>query len=584
MKGHIGLAKLFIAIGGLTVAGIVQSVGVSSLSFKSYNSLSFTFNPTVTITISPASGGSSNNLLIDNLTTGNSDVSNAINVGVATNTLGGLVLNATVGNESIAAANVTNLNHTGTASNSKFASIDTDANLASLTTDNTWGYATSTNSGSSWSNYNGLPAYNTETPATLLDITPNPYAEPSSGSIQFRIGAKAGGSQTSGSYTNTINFTAVTKPLITTYTINYSDNSGAGVDIPSSQSGSINTDGAAVALSSATPTRSGYEFVGWCTVSTNDDTCSGAVYQAGENYPITNVGGAVTINLYAMWALPPTMQDFAAGVTSTTCANMSVNDTITLIDARDNQEYTVAKLADNKCWMTKNLNLAGGTELSSDTTDFASNYTLPTTNGWTVNNGKLVLPASAVKNSDNNNLTDRSQFSTNNYAYVYNSSNTTGCGDSGQEKPCYSYYSWDVATLGSGRSISTDNTDAFYSICPKGWKLPTSRTTAATNWQTESDFYVLAHQYGLDSTTSTSESDNGFYTQAGPGTAPNFLLAGFYDNGSFSNGGSRGYYWSSTSYSNSYHARFLYFDSSDVNSANGYYRRYGFSVRCLLRQ
>ena len=283
------------------------------------------------------------------------------------------------------------------------------------------------------------------------------------------------------------------------------------------------------------------------------------------------------------------MQDFATltNTEKTSVLNsMEAETTYTLKDKRDEQEYTMAKLKDGKVWMTKNLNLAGGTALSADDTDVDSSYisSFTTSNNLTKTNDTLVLPASAVKNSDNNNLTDRSQFSTNNYAYVYNSSNTTGCGDSGQEKPCYSYYSWDVATLGSGRSISTDNTDAFYSICPKGWKLPTSRTTAATNWQTESDFYVLAHQYGLDSTTSTSESDNGFYTQAGPGTAPNFLLAGYYNIGSFYNGGSSGYYWSSTSGSTSDGARRLRFYSSNVNSAGDYSRRLGFSVRCLLRQ
>ena len=222
--------------------------------------------------------------------------------------------------------------------------------------------------------------------------------------------------------------------------------------------------------------------------------------------------------------------------------------------------------------MTKNLNIAGGTALSADTTDVDSSYisSFSTSNNLTKENNTIKLPASATGG-----------FNSNDYSYVYNTgNNTSNCSSPG----CYSYYSWDAATLGSGRGISTDNTDAQYSICPKGWKLPTSRTTSATNWQTESDFYVLAHQYGLDSTTSTSESDNGFYMQAGPGTVPNFLLAGYYNIGSFYNGGSSGYYWSSTSGSTSDGARRLRFYSSNVNSAGDYSRRLGFSVRCLLRQ
>ena len=304
-----------------------------------------------------------------------------------------------------------------------------------------------------------------------------------------------------------------------------------------------------------------YGYIGHCTVSIPNGVRPAISLTSGT---LATSGTGTAADPWVVEA-PKTMQS----VTSSNLATLMPNtgDTTTLPDARDGQEYTIAKLADGKYWMTTNLNIAGGTALSSDDTDFESTYTLPTTNGWTTNNGKLVLPASST-----------SGFSTDNYAYVYNTGNETStCTSPG----CYSYYSWDAATLGSGRSISTDNTDAPYSICPKGWRLPTSRTTSATNWQTESDFYALAHQYGLDSTTSTSESDNGFYTQAGPGTTPNFLLGGRYGGGSFSAGGSDGFYWSATSGSSSTGARRLYFNSSRVDSVNGSSRRYGFSVRCV---
>ena len=149
---------------------------------------------------------------------------------------------------------------------------------------------------------------------------------------------------------------------------------------------------------------------------------------------------------------------------------------------------------------------------------------------------------------------------------------------------CYSYYSWDAATLGSGRTIETDNTDAPYSICPKGWRLPKSRTTSATNWQTESDFYVMAHQYGLDSTASTSENDSDFYNRAGPGTTPNFMRAGYYNASSLTNAGYEGCYWSSTSSSSTSYARWLNFSSNSVNSDRSNDRRYGFSVRCVFSE
>ena len=247
----------------------------------------------------------------------------------------------------------------------------------------------------------------------------------------------------------------------------------------------------------------------------------------------------------------------------------NVGDTTTLYDARDNQAYTVAKLADGKYWMTESLNIAGGTALSSEDTDLDSSYTFPTTDGWAVTDGKLILPASST-----------SGFSTNNYAYVYNSGNkTSNCSSPG----CYSYYSWDAATLGSGRSISTDNTDAGQSICPKNWRLPTSRYTNTFDATTaaNSDFYNLATNYGMP-TGAWGQSTGNFYSQAGLGTTPNFLLAGGYYARSFISGDGYGVYWSSTSYSSSSRARSLYFNSSRVNTVNDYTRSGGYSVRCLF--
>ena len=284
------------------------------------------------------------------------------------------------------------------------------------------------------------------------------------------------------------------------------------------------------------------------------------------------------------------MQDMSASICST--VNTYEEDSkAQLIDTRDNQTYYVAKLLDDKCWMVENLNMAGGTELSSDDTDFDSTYTLPTTNGWTVSNGKLVLPASAAKNENDNDLTDATQFSNVNYgsylfdyyAFVFNSGNTTNCGLLNQDLPCSSYYSWDTATLGSGRDIYNTTTNADYSICPKGWKLP-YRTSASL---TDSDFYNLANQYGLDSSTYDSEIEfdkefGDFYTLAGPGTVPNFLLAGGYSSGSFES--NYGGYWSSQANGYTKNALYLHFGARNVQASAGTpdtNMNRGLSVRCL---
>ena len=275
------------------------------------------------------------------------------------------------------------------------------------------------------------------------------------------------------------------------------------------------------------------------------------------------------------------MQDINSTNISSVLNSLEENSPYYLRDKRDNQPYCVAKLKDGKLWMTENLNIAGGTALSSEDTDYESTYTLPTTNGWTVNDGKLVLPASAIKNTADNNLTDNTQFGTNDYAYIFNSGNKENCGASNQNTPCYSYYSWDAATLGSGRSIATENTDVDYSICPKNWKLPTSGISSNNGWK-RGDFYALATSYGANLESNYYENSSTFFNNAGPNTAPDFLLAGHYYGGSFDSGGSSGGYWSSTSTSSSTRARILGFNSKFVYSADRNNRQVGYSVRCLF--
>ena len=314
-------------------------------------------------------------------------------------------------------------------------------------------------------------------------------------------------------------------------------------------------------------------------------------FKIGAKSSQTQASGTYTgtVNFYAVTNPGPktianatTMQEVEA------CpASIPMETVYTLTDPRDNQTYKVARLKDGKCWMVENLNLAGGTALSADNTDVDATYinSFTTSNNLTKDGNTIRLPASAVKNSGNNNLTDDTQFDTDNYSYVFNSSNTTNCGASGQNTPCYSYYSWDAATLGSGRTIATDNTDAPHSICPKGWRLPTSGNSSNNGWK-RGDFYQLATAYGAnlesDYYDSSSATGANFYNNAGPGTVPGFLLAGYYSYGQFYNGGSGGSYWSSMSIPSSINARYLFFRSSGVFSASDYDIHNGYSVRCIL--
>ena len=154
-----------------------------------------------------------------------------------------------------------------------------------------------------------------------------------------------------------------------------------------------------------------------------------------------------------MWksSIPTTMQDFGDY-----CKNMVQDDgsngnsiSITLRDTRDNNTYTVAKLKDGKCWMTQNLRLGDGKlnnrNLTPADTNIATNFSFPST----------------------------SYCNTSYYPY-------DGVAGDGTPRYCNTnnatwgnLYNWYAATASSGSS-NQQSGNALYSICPKGWKLPTN--------------------------------------------------------------------------------------------------------------
>ena len=197
-------------------------------------------------------------------------------------------------------------------------------------------------------------------------------------------------------------------------------------------------------------------------------------------------------------------------------------------------EYTTAEI-NGLCWMTRNLDLPGGTKLSHADTNVPEGYST-TTAGFT--NGD-TLPASST-----------SGFSSSTTAYVYNSNSTT-CGNN---SPCYSYYSWRAAT--AGYNSTSSSTPVNYDICPSGWRLPTS-----------AELTTLKNSYS----TGTALTGSPFLG----------VYAGVYYNSQFYDGGSYGYYWSSTA-NNSNNAYYLYFNSSSADVRNDYKNK-GYSVRCVFK-
>lgn len=192
---------------GLVVLGVIvtgtvfkSASEVKALSYQSNVGVGFTFEPTLNVTLS------NSDLVINNLSPNTGSDSNVITVNVATNAAYGYDLFSTVGNTT----NVTTELKDG---GNSFASLSSNvATLASFD-DNKWGYSYSTDSGSNWvsgnqgstsAGYAGLPLY-TGTGVKLASANSN-----AGSSVQFKIAAKAGATQASGTYTNVVNFYAVT--------------------------------------------------------------------------------------------------------------------------------------------------------------------------------------------------------------------------------------------------------------------------------------------------------------------------------------------------------------------------------------
>lgn len=209
----------------------------------------------------------------------------------------------------------------------------------------------------------------------------------------------------------------------------------------------------------STPTRPGYDFVGWYTDSAGTTGNEFAVNPSMES-------GTV----YAKWGQNylddvTYMQD----LTATQCSNSYDGATATLLDKRDNNSYTIAKINGN-CWMTQNLRIAGGTTLNSSTSNVASSYTIPTT----------PLEGSSASYTD---------------GQVQDSGNTT------------TGYWYNFCAASAGTNCNSSNTT--YDICPKGWRLPTKTEFDGINGTNVSAFSPVTG--GFYSDGSLGGTSGGFW-------------------------------------------------------------------------
>lgn len=454
----------------------INDNNVSALDYSSNVDIGFTFNPTLSISLS------SSDLIINNLKPGAIDTSNEININISTNNAYGYSLYASAGNEDHGSTDLIHNDNIGA-----FSSIGTNANLPTLISDNSWGYSCSLDNSNNWTPYNGLPLY-TNAPNRITRST-----EPVEDIVNFKIAARASTAQPSGAYSNVINFSAVA--IISPITLS-------------------------------------------------------------EAY--ASEGKELYKGYYKM-------QDMTSAICKKT---EDINAQLQVIDVRDDKIYRIAKLADDHCWMTQNLDLDGGTEITSELSDVPDGYILPITNGFKEGNR---LPDSQIGY-----FTDRTK------AYVYNSGNPTNdCSYSG----CYSYYSWHAATAGSGVNSMPDNTDAPYSICPKNWRLPNTRYKAENNASDLRNLMVaLGGSIDISKYNGTTSPLNAKIYNIISSPPISFLKAGYvnYTAKPVSSVNNYGEYWTATSGGSSAYSLAIY-SGPTIDVAEWFDKNYGYAVRCLAR-
>jgi uncharacterized protein (TIGR02145 family) len=237
-----------------------------------------------------------------------------------------------------------------------------------------------------------------------------------------------------------------------------------------------------------------------------------------------------------------------------------------LVDQRDGKEYIVSKLADGNCWMSQNLAI----ELSENNDIVISNND-GTTSFATPNNSTITSAGQSWSRAENNwrsfKPDDASAYYQNGYV---KSSAPTAAGDEYAWESAGIYYNWYAATGGTG-TVQLTSGEAPSSICPQGWRLPTSEGP-------KSLYNLFTSGYGFDDTTLLTEPA-GTALRANP---LNFILGGGYNwmSAKLDHATENGFYWMSTAYDgdNAYRmsSKLTY-----IKPQGNYHKGYGMPVRCV---
>ena len=223
---------------------------------------------------------------------------------------------------------------------------------------------------------------------------------------------------------------------------------------------------------------------------------------------------------------------------------MVVGQAYQLIDNRDNEVYNVAKLADGNVWLLDNLRLDPATLLQQLTPantnmDPSTPFTLPESSTDKFNDDTAGWTTPGINTSLSNTISTNGVYQGNIGVF-------------------YNYCAASAGTICAAKGSNNDS--ASYDICPKGWRMPTSGASG--------EYQALFAAYSSNYTNFQ--------------TALRTPLSGSFGNESAGGQGNNGYFLSSTR-SDSRSMYFLNVYISGVNPQYGDNRRYGLSVRCLLK-
>lgn len=320
----VGWVTSLIMLSGVTMTGLFCLVTVQDTSATSASlSLSIS-DSTISLNMTPTT------------TAGEFSSSSDITVGVNTTNNTGYKLSITANNSTNLVSGSNNLATISSAITGDTFSSSSDYN-------NQWGYKPSkyydtvndtfvTNTGD---NAVYLPSPNTTT-GDIIDQTST--SNSTNNEYTISIGARTNLSTPIGEYSNTFTITAIANA--TPYTITYHENGGDQSSLPANVNDSSYAE--TVVLSSTTPTRTGYNFTGWClgtasssniTTSAGVDSCSSTTYSAGGNLTLDQTSSTNTFHLYAMWSLKTysvTVNFAGSGVSSVTFTNSTYGNATTV--------------------------------------------------------------------------------------------------------------------------------------------------------------------------------------------------------------------------------------------------------------